>query len=165
MKVYLVRHADAVPASPLLPDASRHLSAGGRASVRETAGRLKDDGVRPSLILSSPLVRALQTADILAERLEYDGEVAASPLLGPGFDLEKMDEILDSCPGEAEVALVGHEPDIGRIVARLLSRPGGFAMPKGGVAAFDFPDAGKRGKGSFAWLRDGERRVADPSDL
>ncbi|MEW6720796.1 MAG: phosphohistidine phosphatase SixA [Thermodesulfobacteriota bacterium] len=165
MKVYLVRHADAIPAAPVLPDASRHLSADGRASFRETARRLMDDGVRPSLILSSPLVRALQTADILAERLEYEGEVSSSLLLGPGFDLEKMNEILLSFPGETEIALVGHEPDIGRIVARLLGRPGGFAMPKGGVAAFSFPDSGKRDKGTFVWLRDGERRVDDLSDL
>jgi len=165
MRIYLVRHADAVAQTPGNPDASRHLSSGGRLSFRETARRLRDAGVRVSRILSSPLVRAVQTADILAEALEYEGEVQPHPRLGPGFDLEGLNELLDSFPEETEIGLVGHEPDIGRIVSRLLALPKGYAMPKGAVAAIALPDAGTRIRGGLEWIQAGDRRIVDPAEL
>jgi phosphohistidine phosphatase len=165
MKVFLVRHAEAVERTGSMPDAVRHLTARGRYSVRKTALRLKGEGIRFSRILASPLVRAVQTADILAEQLGFEGEVIPAPQLAPGFDVEGMNAILDAFPDEAGIALVGHEPDLGRIVSQLLSLPRGCAMPKGAVAALILPDAGNRLCGTLEWLLDGDRRVVDPSDL
>jgi phosphohistidine phosphatase len=165
MKVYLIRHAEAVDRIGDAPDAARHLTARGRLSVRETARRLKDEGFRPKVFVASPLVRAQQTADILAEQTGYDGEVLAAAHLGPGFDVEGLNAVLDSFPGETEIALVGHEPDVGRVVSQLLSLPKGYAMPKGAVAALVLPDSGTRLRGTLDWLLAGDRRIVDPSEL
>ncbi len=165
MKVYLIRHAEAVDRAGDAPDAARHLTARGRLSVRETARRLTGERFLPKVFLSSPLARALQTADILAERTGYEGEVIAAARLGPGFDLEGLNAVLDSFPGETEIALVGHEPDLGRVVSQLLSLPKGYAMPKGAVAAVVLPDAGSRLRGTLDWLLAGDRRIVDPSEL
>jgi phosphohistidine phosphatase len=165
MKVYLVRHAEAVDRTGAVPDAARHLTARGRLSFRKTALRLKTDGIRFSRILTSPLVRAVQTADILAEQLGFEGEVIPVPQLEPGFDVEGMNEVLDAFPEDAEIILVGHEPDLGRVVSALLSLARGYAMPKGAVAALVLPDAGNRLHGTLDWLLDGDRRLVDPSAL
>ena len=165
MKVFLVRHADAVDRTGSMPDAVRHLTARGRLSSREAAARLKNEGIGPSRILTSPLVRAVQTADILAEHLVFAGEVIPAPQLSPGFDADALNELLDAFPGDREVALVGHEPDLGRILSQLLSLPSRYAMPKAAVAALVLPDTGNRRSGTLDWLLAGDRRLVDPSDL
>ena len=106
MRIYLVRHAESVDRIPGMPDAARYLSAGGRASFREMARRFRDAGGRPTRIFTSPFVRAVQTAEILSEALQYFGEVAAAPQLVPGFDVDGLNAVLDVCPGAGEVALV-----------------------------------------------------------
>ncbi len=166
MRIYLVRHAEAVERVGTMPDGVRHLTARGRVSFRETAGRARKDGVRPSHIFTSPLVRAVQTAEILAEGLRFEGEVLVAPRLYPGFDVEGLNAILDDFPDAIDPAFVGHEPDLGRTIARLLSLPKGCALRKGAVAALDFPESGgRRLRAVFAWLREGERRIDDAKRL
>ena len=165
MRIYLVRHAEAVERAGDMTDAHRHLSARDRLSFRETARKAKQEDIRPVRILTSPLLRAAQTAEILSERIGFDGEVAVEPSLAPGFTLEKLVDLLDACPGDGELALVGHEPDLGVVVTRLLSLPRPFAMRKGAVAALDLPDAGNRSRGVLAWLLEGDRMVSDVSKL
>jgi len=165
MRVYLVRHADSIDGVGNMPDSARHLSARGRLSFREMARRFREAGGLPTLILTSPFVRAVQTAEILSEALGYDGEVVVSPRLSPGFDVDGLNEVLDGCPGEREIAFVGHAPDLGDMLALLLSIPGGYAMRKGAIAALDLPDAGPRLRARFAWLLSGDRRFDDPSML
>jgi len=165
MKICLVRHAEAADRIGNVPDAFRHLTERGRRQFRETAGRLGREGIRFSAILTSPLLRAVQTADILAEHSGFPGEVLAAPQLQPGFGLDGMNEILDAFPGGDGIALVGHEPDLGRVLSALLSLPRGYAMPKGAVAALVVPDTGVRLRGTLEWLLDGDRRVTDPSGL
>ena len=165
MKVFLVRHAEAVDRTGSMPDAARHLTVRGRLSSRETAARLRNEGIRPSRMLTSPLIRAVQTADILAEHLGFGGAVIPAPQLGPGFDLNGLNELLDAFPDDREVALVGHEPDLGRILTELLSLPVRYAMPKAAVAALVLPDKGSRQNGTLEWLLAGDRRLVDPSDL
>lgn len=165
MRVYLVRHAESVDRAPGMPDAARCLSARGRVSFRETARRFREAGALPDRMFTSPLVRAVQTAEILSETLQFAGEVAVAPQLSPGFDVEGLNAVLDVCPGTREVALVGHAPDLGDILARLLSLPRGYAMRKGSIAALDLPDTGNRLHAGFAWLLAGDRRIDDPADL
>ena len=165
MRIYLVRHAESVDRIPGMPDSARHLSVRGRVSFREMARRFREAGALPSRIFTSPLLRAVQTAEILAETLQYDGEVAVAPQLSPGFDMEGMNVVLDGFPGEPEIVFVGHEPDLGGILTRLLSLPKGYAMRKGSIAALDLPEAGDRLRGVFAWLLAGDRRIDDPAML
>jgi len=165
MRIYLVRHSEAVDRVPPMPDAARHLSARGRVSFREMARRFRDAGGDPTRIFTSPLVRAVQTAEILAETLRYDGEVVADPRLAPGFDVAKLASVLDGSPSERGIAFVGHEPDLGGILTLLLSLPKGYAMRKGAIAALDLPNPGEPVRVDLAWLLTGDRRIEDPADL
>lgn len=148
-----------------MPDAARYLSARGRVSFREMARRFRDAGGLPTRILTSPFVRAVQTAEILSETLGYDGEVVVDPRLSPGFDIAMLGAVLADCPGDGEIALVGHEPDLGGILTRLLSLPEGYAMRKGAIAALDLPLAGDPLRAGLAWLLSGDRRIEDPALL
>ena len=134
-------------------------------SFREMARRFHDAGGLPTRILTSPYVRAVQTAEILAETLRYDGEVVVDPRLSPGFDVAGLNAVLDDCPCEREVAFVGHEPDLGGILTRLLSLSEGYAMRKGAIAALDLPIAGDPFRARLAWLLTGDRRIEDPAML
>ena len=165
MRIYLVRHSDAVDRVPGMPDAARYLSAGGRASFREMARRFRDAGGLPARIFTSPFVRAVQTAEILSEALQYIGEVAVAPQLVPGFDVEGLDAVLDVCPDAREVALIGHEPDLGRVLTSLLSLETPYSMRKGDIAALDLPIGGNPLRPKLAWLLTGDRRIEDPAML
>lgn len=165
MRIYLVRHAESVDRVPGMPDSARCLSARGRVSFREMARRFRETGALPTRIFTSPFVRAVQTAEILSEALRYDGEVAVAPQLSPGFDMEGLNVVLDGFSGEREIAFIGHEPDLGDILTRLLSLPRGYAMRKGSIAALDLPDTGNRLRAGFSWLLVGDRRIEDPAML
>jgi phosphohistidine phosphatase len=166
MRIYLVRHAEAVDRTAAIPEPLRHLTAAGRVSFRETAARAREDGVRLSRIFTSPLVRAVQTAEILAEGLRFEGEVVVAPQLAPGFDVEGLNALLGDFPDALDAAFVGHEPDLGRVVAQLLSFPKAFPLRKGAVAALDLADpAGGRLPATFAWLREGNRRVEETGEV
>jgi phosphohistidine phosphatase len=165
MRIYLVRHAESVDRVPGMPDAARYLSARGRVSFREMARRFREAGALPTRMFTSPFVRAVQTAEILSETLQYDSEVAVALQLAPGFDVEGLNVVLDGFPCEREIAFVGHEPDLGAILTRLLSLPRGYALRKGSIAALDLPDTGNRVRADFAWLLAGDRRIEDPAML
>jgi phosphohistidine phosphatase len=107
----------------------------------------------------------VQTTEILSEALRYEGEVVADPRLSPGFDVAKLNDVLEDCPSEREVAFVGHEPDLGEILTRLLSLSQGYAMRKGAIAALDLPIAGDPLRPKLAWLLTGDRRIEDPAEL
>jgi phosphohistidine phosphatase len=87
VKVFLVRHAHAVDEDARLSDADRFLSVRGRETARRVAERLKEAGVTFDALLTSPLVRAVQTAELLAAVLAPGELVAAWPALAPGGSL------------------------------------------------------------------------------
>jgi len=64
VKLYLVRHAEAIEGSGSTPDASRHLTTKGRPAFRKIARRASDAGIDPAVILASPLLRAVRTAEV-----------------------------------------------------------------------------------------------------
>ena len=112
MQLYLVRHADATPGDP---DELRPLSDEGREQARELGERMRDDGVVPDVVLTSPLLRARETADTLARATGATSE--ADERLAPGATAETLREAI-SGRGE-HVVVVGHQPDCGRIAATL----------------------------------------------
>ena len=124
MRVYLVRHAEAAPGEP---DDLRPLTSAGRASARELGTRLAAEGIQPGIVLTSPLLRARETAGELGRAL--DSGVEADERLAPGATTESLREAVAD-RGE-EVVVVGHQPDCGRIAAEL---SGGAEPP--------FPPAG-----------------------
>lgn len=159
MRIYLVRHSEAVESLPSLPDVARYLSARGRVSFREMARRFRDAGGLPTRIFTSPLVRAVQTAEILSETVRYKGEIVPDPRLAPGFGVAQLASVLNDCPTEREIAFVGHEPDLGVILTRLLSLPQGYAMRTGAIAGLNLTHAGDPLRADLLWFLTGDRRI------
>ena len=138
MKVFLVRHSHAVDADADLADPQRFLSAKGREIARLVGERLREEGVVFDTVLTSPLVRAVQTAEILVHALGFGQPVQALPSLAPGGSVRRTSEEIAAL-GVA-VACVGHEPSISALGAVLSSqatfpafRPGQVTLIEGGT--------------------------------
>lgn len=131
MKLILVRHAAAMERSGEIQEEQRYLTSEGRALFRKTARTMLKNGVEPCLILTSPLTRAVQTADILAESLSFIGPVILRNELAPGFDLASLRKILAEFCHVDELVVVGHEPDLGVLVSEWLSLQNGCSLKKG----------------------------------
>ncbi len=129
MRLYLVRHAHAAPGEP---DELRALTSEGQREAQSLGELLAAEGVRPDAILSSPLLRARQTAEELGRATGV--QAAADERLGPGATTA---DVLEAVEGRGEsVIVVGHQPDCGRIAAELGDgREPPF--PPAGMAALD----------------------------
>ena len=129
MRLYLVRHAEAAPGEP---DDLRSLTPAGRDAARALGERLASDGARPGVVLSSPLLRARQTAAELASALECEAE--AEERLAPGATAESVRAAVAG-RGD-EVVAVGHQPDCGRVAVEI---SGGDepAFPPAGLAVLE----------------------------
>jgi phosphohistidine phosphatase len=149
LKLLLLRHAAAVPrGTPGIPDDERPLTEDGTAEFLVAARGLVRIVQRPDVLLTSPLPRARATAKIAAMAFKL-GEPTSEPALAR----ESVDAIvtaLKAHPPGATVALVGHEPVLGKLLARLLgaSPDARLAFKKGGAALVDLPD----GPSSAGWL-------------
>lgn len=140
MQLLIIRHAIAVPrGTPGIPDEDRPLTPEGEEKFREAAKGLAKLVGRPDALLTSPWLRAKQTAAIAAAawgRLEPE-ETAA---LASG-SFEEQAAVLDRYPGDASVAVVGHEPWVSELLARLLGtrHDARLEFKKGGAALVDLP--------------------------
>ncbi len=148
MKVLLVRHAIAVPrGTPGIPDDQRPLTPKGERRFRKAARGLARVMRRPTALLTSPLPRARRTAEIAGKawgRIKPTTEPALA-----GGSVEQLLAALSAFPEDARVVLVGHEPDLSALLARLLgSRESErLSFRKGGAALVDLaapPAAGGR---------------------
>jgi phosphohistidine phosphatase len=129
VRVYLVRHAQAAAGEP---DEIRPLTPDGRAAARDLGSRLAAEGVRPDAVLSSPLLRARETAAELARALHAESET--DERLAPGADAHALREAVAG-RGES-VVVVGHQPDCGRIAAAI-SGDAEPAFPPAGLAVLE----------------------------
>ena len=159
MKIIFVRHAAAIDREADIVDDKRYLTPKGRIFFRETARTIIKRQVKPDLILTSPLLRAVQTADILAESLAYNGPLAAADELAPGFDLSGLKKILGEYPQVTELVIVGHEPDLSGIVCDLLALADGFTFKKGSAIRLTVDPADLRGGAVFKWLAVGKELI------
>ena len=121
MLVYIIRHGHAIDEGPGLSDEARYLSKKGRKIVREVGRVLRSLGVEFDAILTSPLVRAVQTAELLAERTDFVEVIEALPSLAPGVTPRIAAGELAS--RGVHVAVVGHEPGLSMLGAYLTGRP------------------------------------------
>lgn len=135
MRVYFIRHAQAKERTPLLPDEHRSLTCRGRKRFRQVAACLKKMDISPDLILTSPKVRAVQTAEILCETIRFNGEVVISPELSAGPDLDILGKLLQTRPETGELVIVGHEPSLGELIGNLLRLSAPCHVGKGCVVS------------------------------
>jgi phosphohistidine phosphatase len=146
VRILLVRHADAVSEAATLPDEHRTLSPAGRAQVRELAALLAETGLEVGAMVTSPLVRAVQTAELLARWLDWTGPIEASHHLSPALAAPTAAaEWLARAAGPlggAVLAAVGHEPSIAHLARSLSGGPGSPPVPPFGKAEACFIEDG-----------------------
>jgi len=161
MILYVMRNAEAVKDSESLQDEWRYITEKGRASSAKISKLIGKIGPKPRLIITSPLTRAVQTAEIAAENACRKNSVAASALLLPGADNGKLLLHLKGCRDAKRVMLVGHEPQLGSLVATLLGRPDQTITLKNGacVALQIDPDKDDKPADFICCLTPGKKRV------
>jgi phosphohistidine phosphatase len=123
MEIYLLRHGAAEDARPGEPDSARELTREGRRKTACVLRLAKGAGVAPAVILSSPYIRARQTARIAADELGYEGEILLVDSLVPHGTPEMVWQDVRDHAGDSSVLLAGHEPLLGRLVAWLSNAP------------------------------------------
>jgi len=152
MHLYLVRHglanwpAGAWPGS----DAERPLTPEGEQIIRAEGAALARLGLQPELILHSPLARARQTAELLAEALSLTDRVRAHELLSPGFDHKALKKLLREHAERHALMLVGHAPDMGKVIQNLTG--GAVKFKEGTVAHVQTEKPDEKPEGILIWL-------------
>lgn len=147
MQILLVRHGDAVDHGART-DGERWLTPKGRLTTRAVAAALSAEQIVPTRIFTSPLVRAVQTSEILAAEYGFNGPFEVLPSLVPNGDPKQVIVALDGLEGESTVALVGHEPSVSTLAGQLL----GVSFPplkKSAVCAIRRSPSGRYG---FEWM-------------
>ena len=119
MGILLVRHAEAVPEQSGLDDAARWLSELGRAQARTVAQAVRAEGLVLARMFASPRVRAMQTAELFAAVLGFQGEVESLPSLSYTAPAELAARELSAYDHGQPIAAFGHMPTIAEIAARL----------------------------------------------
>ena len=153
MEIYILRHGIAEDAPAGQPDAERALTSDGRKKLRAVLRTAAGAGVAPSLILTSPLKRALQTAQIAAEILEYQGELLRTRTLEPNSSPKAVWDEIRVHKDEARILLVGHEPLFGRLMAYLLGSPElQVDFKKGALACIELDRFPAEPHGVLRWM-------------
>ncbi len=151
MHVYFLRHGKAAPRAEWQgDDAARPLTPAGEEEMRRGAEALRALDLGLEVIVSSPLVRARQTADIVAAALDAGTGVVEDARLGHGFDTGRLTKLLaDHAPAQS-IMIVGHEPEFSTTIAKLVGG-GAIVLKKGGLARVDLPTIASGG-GRLVWL-------------
>lgn len=115
MQVFLIRHAAAVDETLTLRDPHRHLTAQGRVQARSLGDRLRWHDCTPTHVWSSPLVRAVQTAELVVAGIGESVAIEVVMDLAPDGNARDLVAALNKLPADAHVLLVGHEPALSGI--------------------------------------------------
>jgi phosphohistidine phosphatase len=145
MELYFLRHGEADWPDWNKPDDERPLTKRGKKEMREVAKFLDRLKVRPDLIVTSPLPRAAQTAEIAADHLK--AKLRKDELLAPGFEMKNFGAVLKRHRARV-LMLVGHEPDFTNIISGLTGAS--LKLSKAGVALLDIDPEAEQGK--LLWL-------------
>jgi phosphohistidine phosphatase len=149
-QLFLLRHADAGdPMAWAGDDAERPLSAKGKRQARRLASLLAEIGWKPDVILTSPKVRAAETARIVGQAV--DVKPADEQILASSFDLSDVATVLADHPDARRVVLVGHDPDFSSLASTLTGAA--IELRKGAIARIDLQDSSPAaGQGALRWL-------------
>ena len=157
MQIFVIRHAEAqqLGQKNAFSDEKRSLTSEGRDRMRDGVKGLRALGVEPDLVLTSPHARALETAEIVAAALGVSRkEIVQTDNLKPGASVDELFAEIKKHTGVESLALVGHEPDLGGIVSRILhghSRVP-IEMKKGSVCCLNVTETVPALHGSLLWL-------------
>lgn len=150
LQIYLLRHGIAENSTP---DSDRALTPEGRDKLRRVLARARDAGVEPSLILSSPYKRAIETAEMAAEILRYPGKVVKIRELLPEASPYDTWEEIRKRAGESAILLASHQPLMSSLAAFLLASPSlAVDMKKATLLRVDCERSGTQPQGVLKWM-------------
>ena len=153
MRLYLLRHAPAVPHGTLgYPNDDRPLTPAGIKKMKAAAAGMPAVIPCPDVILTSPFKRALQTAQIAAKALKSEKKIKIAQKLSPGARPEDFLEEMAKYKNKKNILVVGHEPDLGKFTAALLGAKQGFIeFRKGGICRIDWESGPPEKPGRLIW--------------
>jgi len=156
MDVILVRHAKAGNRDPNSwpDDDERPLTAEGQAEHRAVMRAAKKMGVKFDFLVTSPLKRARESADIVSSVYRWPEEPQVAAELGHGFSVAAVVKFLAKFPPTSRVALVGHEPDFSELATALIGGKTGLGLQikKSGIAGIRFEGPAEVGAGTLLFL-------------
>jgi phosphohistidine phosphatase len=152
-ELYLVRHAIAAERGEDWPDdTKRPLTERGISRFKEEVGGLKPLEAAIDEIFTSPLVRAKQTADLLAAGIDGKPTVKLLDALAPGHAPATVMAQLAKAAKRRRIAIVGHEPDLGELAAHLIGARRPLPFKKGGMCRIDVAGLTSKPAGALAWF-------------
>ena len=153
IELYLIRHGVAEERGEQWPDdAKRPLTQDGISRLRKAARALTRLDVALDVIVTSPLVRTRQTAEIIAAGLDPHPHIVVADSLAPGTSPAAVLADLEKHAKRTRVALVGHEPGIGELAAKLLGARHPMVFKKGAVCRIDVESLPPSGPGDLRWF-------------
>jgi phosphohistidine phosphatase len=155
LQLYLVRHAIAEESAEGMSDSDRRLTEDGIRRMLRAARGLRRIGVAPDRVVSSPLRRAAETAALLARVLAPGLEVEIEASLAPGCEPAELVRWLGSARPGCSIALVGHQPGMGRLASFLLTGSSDAAplkFKKGSVASLHLRAGRSPGSAELEWF-------------
>jgi phosphohistidine phosphatase len=154
-ELYIMRHGIAVTrgSAGFSDDAKRPLTPEGKQKMRQICAGLTRAGFDVDWIVSSPLVRAVETAEIVGETLGPHVPLEFCDALRPGGSAEALIAFLAKRPNRKRVLVVGHEPDLGEMAARLVGagRHANLPFKKGGCCLITFDTFPPKVPGRLVW--------------
>jgi phosphohistidine phosphatase len=152
-ELYLIRHGLADERGPKWPDdTKRPLTDKGMARLKSGARGLMKIGVTFDVMLTSPLVRARQTAEIIAAAFDPRPPIVNVDSLTPDGSYQAVLDDLAKQARRTRISLVGHEPSLGEYAARLIGSRHAFEFKKGAVCRVDVATLPPGGPGSLRWF-------------
>lgn len=152
-ELYLIRHGVAEQRGAAWPDdTKRPLTDDGIARLRKEARGLLRLDVAFDVLLASPLVRTRQTADAIAGSFDPRPPIVAVESLAPGGTYQAVLADLEKQTRRTSIALVGHEPGIGELAARLIGSRHPLEFRKGAVCRIDIETLPPAGPGTLRWF-------------
>lgn len=153
MELYLMRHGIAEEGEPGMSDSERRLTPEGKTRAAAILKLARRAGVRPDLILSSPYIRAMQTARIAREELSVAEEIVELPTLVPHGVPETTWKELRDYADYSSLLLTGHEPQISHLTAYLLNSPGLMVdVKKASIIRIELISTGAVPRGVLRWM-------------
>jgi phosphohistidine phosphatase len=152
--IYILRHGKAEDAGHNLSDAHRKLTKKGHDEIAAVADWMAAQGLQFDLIAASPLVRAQETAAIVADTLGTPGKRETWKVLVPGGDPDTVCREIGKYPEDAALLLVGHEPLLSSLIGRIIAGEAGagIVMTKGALAKIRNFSFEGRPSGELHWL-------------
>jgi phosphohistidine phosphatase len=153
MDLLVLRHGEAGQSSNLASDFKRSLTVEGKQEIVEIANGLKSLGVELDHILTSPLLRAKQTAEIVAKSLKYKNKIEEIDSLKPEGNRLEFYSVLSRFKLDSVVLVVGHEPYLSELIGEAISTSGcRIDLKKAGLARIKVVSILPKIKGELRWL-------------